>query len=188
MLFDKIQLDTNEKVLVTVRKHWFIIVAELIGVVLAAVAPFLLYGLFQATTTTLGMDGTGIGINANVLLFAFSAWLLLSVLSGFTIWTHYYLDLWLVTDRRIISVDQIHFFNRSVAIFRLERMQDIEYKITGLIATFLNFGTISAQTAGHHDHNFLATGMPDPRGLQATIQAAMDTRLHELHIKPDQSE
>jgi len=101
------------------------------------------------------------------------------------IWTHYFLDLWIVTDRRIISVEQIHFFNRNVAIFRLERLQDIEFKIKGLIQTFFNFGTISAQTAGHMEANFTSCGMPNPDQLQATIQKAMDARLAELNNRPN---
>lgn len=186
MLFDKIQLDKDEQVLVTVRKHWFVIVTELIAVAAVALAPLLLLGMFSASAKMITGPDRTLLVDGSVMTFAIAAWLLLSVLSGFTIWTHYYLDLWLVTDRRIISVDQIHFFNRSVAIFRLERLQDIEYRISGLLPTFLNFGSISAQTAGHHEHNFKATGMPDPRGLQATIQAAMDKRLHKLHIEPSQ--
>jgi hypothetical protein len=91
-----------------------------------------------------------------------------------------------VTDRRIILVDQVHFFSRNVSVFRLERMQDIEFKITGIIPTLLNFGTLKAQTAGAHENNFNSTGLPDPRGLQATIQKAMDRRIEKLHAMPDE--
>jgi hypothetical protein len=31
MLFEKIQMEPDEKVLVMVRKHWFVIMAELFG-------------------------------------------------------------------------------------------------------------------------------------------------------------
>lgn len=188
MLFDKIQLEKDEHVLVEARKHWFVIAVELLTVAFVALTPFLLLGFLSASKGMLSSAGVIIQMDGNVITFACAAWLLVCVISGFTIWTHYYLDLWLVTDHRIISVDQIHFFNRSVAIFRMERLQDIEYQINGLLPTFLNFGTISAQTAGHHDHNFRATGMPDPRGLQATIQGAMDRRLRELHIEADEAE
>ena len=99
---------------------------------------------------------------------------------GFTVWTHYYLDLWVISDRRIIVIDQRGFFNRKVSSFRLERMQDIKVTITGIIATLLNFGTIRAQTAGANESNFASGGMPDPRGVQALIQGAMDERLKVL--------
>jgi hypothetical protein len=89
-----------------------------------------------------------------------------------------------ITDRRIIAVEQVHFFHRSVAIFRLERLQDIEFSIKGLIQTFFNYGTLSAQTAGHHEANFKSSGMPTPDELQAIIQKAMDARLSELNNRP----
>jgi hypothetical protein len=104
---------------------------------------------------------------------------------GFTTWTHYYLDLWIITDRRIILVDQIHFFNRRVSIFRLERLQDIEFEITGIIPTILNFGTVKAQTASSFESNFKTSGLPDPRGIQSIIQKATDNRLALLHNNPE---
>ena len=186
MLYDKVQLESDEAVLKVVRKHWFVIVTELIGVAIAALTPVLLLIGLGSQVANLAELGIVLTLNGALIIFGLAAWVLFSIMAGFAIWTHYYLDLWIVTDRRIISIDQIHFFNRNVAIFRLERLQDIEYKINGILPTFLNFGTISAQTAGHHDHNFKATGMPDPRGLQSLIQSAMDQRLTRLHIRPDE--
>ena len=122
------------------------------------------------------------------ITFGIIAWTILVLLSAFTVWTHYYLDLWIITDRRIILVDQIHFFNRNVSIFRLERMQDIEFYVKGIIPTLLNFGTLKAQTAGAHESNFKSTGLPDPRGLQSIIQKAMDERLKTLHVDPQLTE
>lgn len=189
MLFEKISLEADEKVLLMVRKHWFVIIAELAAVGIAALAPFVLLLFFGWYGNSLeAATGTAIDLPGTLITFGLAAWLLLCTFSGFTIWTHYYLDLWIITDRRIISVDQVNFFSRNVAMFRLERLQDIEFKIQGLLATFLNFGTISAQTAGHHEHNFRATGMPDPRGLQALIQQAMDTRLTKLRLAPEDTE
>jgi hypothetical protein len=187
MLFEKISLEKNEEVLMMVRKHWFVIVMELLAVAFVAALPFFLLGLFavygEAVTAI-----AAITVSSSLITFGLAAWLLVCTLSAFTIWTHYYLDLWIITDRRIISVDQVHFFNRTVAVFRLERLQDIELRVNGILATFLNFGTIAAQTAGAHEQNFKATGMPDPRGLQACIQGAMDARLTTLHIRPDEAD
>lgn len=196
MLFDKIKLEPDERILKTVRKHWFIITIELLGVIFMISLPILLLFLvmlFPGLLTPFleqGPFGPVLGAFLStyglVILFGAGVWILFSIMTGFTIWTHYYLDLWVITDRRIILVDQVSFFNRNVSIFRLERMQDIEYKITGILATLLNFGTLKAQTAGAHESNFTSTGLPDPRGLQATIQTAMDARLGKLHIQADE--
>ena len=97
-----------------------------------------------------------------------------------TAWTQYYLDLWILTDRRIIVIDQVYFFNRKVSNFRLERLQDINVSISGLIPTLLDYGTIRAQTASESESNFESKYLPDPRGLQSQIQQAMDARLNKL--------
>lgn len=186
MLFERIKMEADEKVLVMVRKHWFVIMSELFGVFILILLPFVAligFAVFQGFLESFNINLLEYG---GLIGFGAAVWLLLSLLGGFTIWTHYYLDLWIVTDRRIILVDQIHFFSRNVSVFRLERMQDIEYKVKGIIPTLLNFGTLKAQTAGAHESNFNSTGLPNPRELQATIQSAMDARLNLLHVAPDQ--
>ena len=167
-----------------VRKHWFIIAVELFGSFLMLLLPFFVLFIAALFPNSLAMLDITLGDYTKVITFTVAAWSILTIMTGFSTWTHYYLDLWIITDRRIILVDQIHFFNRNVSIFRLERMQDIEFKISGILPTLLNFGTLKAQTAGAHESNFTSNGLPDPRGLQATIQKAMDNRLKVLHIDP----
>jgi len=179
MLLEKIELEENEAVLLTVRKHWFIILSELFGILIMLAAPFLLIILYVLLPTTLPAS---IDLTTYLPLIAFfsAVWLLFSLMAGFSIWTHYYLDLWIVTDRRIIVIDQVGFFNRKVSSFRLERLQDIKVLIAGIIPTFLNFGTIRAQTASAAESNFASTGLPDPRNIQAVIQKATDERLRTI--------
>jgi len=184
MLFEKIQLEPDEKVLKMVRKHWFVIMAELFGTFVMLLIPFfILTGLLIFPDTLAAFDISLTKYTA-VIAFVMAGWLVFTLLAGFTIWTHYYLDLWIITDRRIILIDQIRFFNRNVSIFRLERLQDIEFSIKGIIPTFFNFGTLNAQTASHFESNFRSAGLPDPRELQAVIQKATDARLQTLHVNP----
>ncbi len=188
MLFEKIQLEPGEEVLKTVRKHWFVIVSELFGIFFMLMIPFVL--LFFIAVFPNALSGTEITISnfTALITFAVASWSILSLIAGFSVWTHYYLDLWIITDRRIILVDQVHFFNRNVGIFRLERLQDIEFEINGLIPTLLNFGTVRAQTAGAFESNFKTRGLPDPRGLQAMIQKSMDARSAALNSNNSFSE
>lgn len=185
MLFEKIQMEPGEEVLKVVRKHWFIIVAELFGTFLMLLLPFIILFVLALFPTPLEQLSVNLGDYTALITFAVAAWSVLTLMVGFATWTHYYLDLWIITDRRIILVDQVHFFNRNVSIFRLERLQDIEFYVKGIIPTLLNFGTIRAQTASAFESNFRTDGLPDPRGLQAVIQKAMDRRLSVLHNNPD---
>lgn len=181
LLYEKIQLEEGERVLNTVRKHWFIITLELLGVALMAALPIVLFLSTYFIPSIEILLANALTGQFSLITYAIASWLLLTSLMGFTIWTNYYLDLWVITDRRIIVIDQIAFFNRKVSSFRLERLQDIKVIVKGLIPTLLNFGTIRAQTAGANESNFASTAMPDPRGVQSTIQSAMDERLKALN-------
>lgn len=184
MLYEKIQLEPGEDVLKVVRKHWFVIFAELFGAFMMLLLPFLVLFLLAVFPEPLMAVEIDLGNFTSLIVFAIAAWTTLTLMFAFTIWTHYYLDLWIITDRRIILVDQVHFFNRNVSSFRLERLQDIEFYVKGIIPTLLNFGTVRAQTASAFESNFKTSGLPDPRGIQATIQRAMDARLAELYNNP----
>ncbi len=179
MLFEKIQLEPDETVLAMVRKHWFVIFSELFGVLIMLLTPLFIIVLL-AFMPTLPQAFTSLSEHTALTAYLIMVWSLFCLLTAFTIWTHYYLDLWIITNRRIIVIDQIHFFNRKVSSFRLERLQDIKVLISGIIPTFLNFGTIRAQTASAADTAFTSTGLPDPRGLQALIQKATDERLRSI--------
>jgi hypothetical protein len=182
MFYEKINLEEDEKVVVMVRRHWFILASELFATVVLAFVPFvIMFGILLLPENNYVPNS--LAGYYDITTFVSALWITLCIMGAAMIWTHYYLDLWIVTDRRIIVIDQVHFFNRKVSSFRLERLQDIKVKIDGIIPTFLNFGTIRAQTASAAESNFMTTGLPDPRGIQATIQKAMDARLRVIHTQ-----
>lgn len=180
MLYERIQLEEGEEVLKVVRKHWFVITAELFATFAMLLLPFFLLIAAVFIPSEWIPDALADVPLLPLIVWSIAGWLVLTLMAGYSIWTHYYLDLWVITDRRIIVVDQIGFFNRKVSSFRLERMQDIKVSVNGILATFLNFGTLRAQTASSAESNFKSTGLPDPRGLQSLIQGAMDRRLQSL--------
>lgn len=184
MLFEKIHLEASETVIATVRKHWFVIFVELLGVLLLATAPLVILLVVAAVPATADWLPTAVTSGAS-FVFLSCLWLLATCMVAMVVWTHYYLDLWIITDRRIIVVEQVRLWNRTVGNFRLERLQDIQVSVRGIIPTLLNFGTVHAQTASAAESNFTSTSLPDPRGLQATIQRAMDARLTALNQRVD---
>ena len=180
MLFEKIKLEPGEDIIKVVRKHWFIFFAEVFGLGVLAFVPVGFYILFLNLPENQFVTASSFESHIGVFLFLSAAWLLLLIMAAALAWTHYYLDLWAITDRRIIVIDQVRLFERHIGSFRLERLQDINIEINGIIATFLNFGTVEAETAsGSHDDEFRGTGLPDPRGIKALIQEMADKRMIE---------
>lgn len=178
MLTEKIQLDSDEEILTQVRKHWFILFTKSFGLFLAALAPLFLFFILS----TIGSGNLSAGILEKSIVigvFAYTVWLLILWMALFNVWTNYYLDIWTITNKRLIAIDQKRLFHRSVGSFRLERLQDMNVDINGIIPTLLDFGTLEAQTAAGSEEEFKADGLPKPRELKALILRATDDRMEE---------
>jgi uncharacterized membrane protein YdbT with pleckstrin-like domain len=173
MFLDKIKLEAHETVLSQTRRHWFVIVTQLLGPVIGAFVPPILALVFlNMSTTTVVADA----VAPYALYFGvfYCLWLIFLWMAIFNIWTNYYLDIITVTNERIILVDQKGLFHRNIGSFRLERLQDLNVDINGIFATLLDYGTLHAETAGHGEEEFSAFGIPHPRELKATILEASD--------------
>jgi hypothetical protein len=93
------------------------------------------------------------------------------------IWTDHYLDIWVITSRRIININQVNLFRRQTASFQLERLQDITVEVSGIIETLLDFGTINAVTASGIHEEFRARHLPKPQQIKSLILQAADTHM-----------
>ncbi len=146
-----------------VHRHWFYLFKEVIAFGMVAFVPLIAVILFY-----------GFGLGAYVvipgspgLLFAafMCAWFLLIAPMVMVVWTDYHLDMLLITNRRIIAIEQKGLFAREISSFRYERIQDITIEIHGIIATLLDFGDIHIQTAGDN-RDFLITYIPKPQRVK----------------------
>ncbi len=174
MLFEKIQLEPGETVVAQTRRHWFVITIQLFSLLVVAILPIVLYFFL----TYIVVDYVDLDSIVNdflpLLFFLYIIWLMSLWIGTFNIWTNYYLDVLTITNRRVILINQKGFFRRNVASFRLERLQDMNVEINGLLATLLDFGTLNAETAGHSDEEFRVRDLPNPRDLKAKILLAAD--------------
>jgi len=140
-----IDLDSDEQIILEVRKHIFVFLLEvlLLGV-------FLLLPLFVASPLVVFLsEATGRG-NTLFLIF-YLLWLLILWIAFFFRWTDYYLDVWVVTNKRLFDIDQNGMFSRSTSVLRLERIEDVTVDVRGILPTLLKYGNIHVHTAGSHD-------------------------------------
>lgn len=175
MLVDKIKLEQGEKVLVQTRRHWFVITSQIASFVLVALAPLVLYWALRSFSV--GDININLSNYTPQIVFLYSLFLLFIWTIIFSLLTNYYLDVLTITDRRAILIDQKGFFWRNVSSFRLERMQDLNISVNGLIATLLDFGTIQVETASDAQEEFRATNVPSPSRIKSVILQAADNRL-----------
>lgn len=150
-----IKFEEGEKTIYTVRRHWFVILGFTLVLLVVALLP-LVAAKFLSSDTVLSSIPAELKNSFPAeealqwLKFAYPLWLLLLWLFFFIEWTDYYLDIWIITNKRIIDIEQKGFFHREVTSFNFGEVQDITVETRGFIQTFFKFGLLEIQTAGHN--------------------------------------
>lgn len=141
-----LQLQSGEKILTSVRKHWFVVLRTAAIFFILILIPPLALTFLPFVTANFNPE-----IVEPLLNFFLSLYIITLFLFLFLFWMDYYLDMWIITDQRIIAVEQKGLFRREISEIPLRRVQDITIEVSGIIETFLKFGTIRIQTAGERE-------------------------------------
>jgi uncharacterized membrane protein YdbT with pleckstrin-like domain len=162
--FELSKLDEGEEVVFEVRKHWLIMVLtslSLVGFLVAAVlAVYVINVDFIKNSLNVDIDKLEIAL--------LSGFILLASVVFFISWTDYYLDVWVITNRRLIDIEQKGLFHRDIATLKLEKIQDVTVAYEGIIPTLFGFGELRVQTAGTATE-FKMTHVPNPKMVANVI-------------------
>lgn len=179
---DIVFFDTDESVALVVRKHWFVFMRIISASLFAAVVPFGVWWLLSMT----GLQLTTF-ILPGVVHYLASLWLLIIWIGLFIFWTEFYLDIWIITDRRIFNIQQVGLFRREATSCEIENVQDVVVKTTSLFQTLFHYGTVQIHTAGPTGEYIVAEGLPHPERIRALIQSSR-SRVGELEHQTKQQE
>lgn len=172
------RLDPNEHVLTVIRKHWFMFAAQGFMLILVALMPLFIASFVPQQ----GIDSLAtLGARGTFLTFLYTLWVLAVWNLAFIAWTNYYLDTWIVTNRRIIDIDQRGLFKRKVTTLMLERIQDITVDMDGLVPTLMGFGTLTLHTAGAENPDIVIRFAAHPQYAKDRILAGQHTALARKH-------
>lgn len=167
-----IEIDKNEeRIIRIVRKHWFVLLSDLFVLVFFIGLPsILIFGAEKLVTAgIIAVSGSTIYAGG----FFLFAWLAIVWMIAWNIWTDYYLDVLIITDKRIFDIDQKGLFRRTSSSFRIDRIQNITVEIKGIIQTILDFGTLRLETAGERE-DFVATFIKNPYEIKKFINVLQD--------------
>ena len=147
----------NEKVVLVARKHWIVLLPYFLHIALMCLLPIIVYIFVIPNVLPVFLEEpyNGLFILFAVIYYGF-VWIVI-----FTVWADYYLDIWIVTNERIIDIEQIGFFNRVVSELDLKRIQDITSSVHGMLPTMFGFGNIHIQTAAE-ERKFDLKSVPHP--------------------------
>ena len=162
-----ITLEDNESIVLVARKHFFFLFLEMIPLLPVILLPVIGFVVLGPTNLS------------GYLFFFLSIWLFLVWIGGFFIWTDYYLDTLVLTNKKIVDIEQRGLFSREISSLRLERIQDVTISIPGLIATFFKFGNIRIQTAGE-TQEIVIRYMRAPEQVKEAIMREYAKAMEEL--------
>lgn len=159
--------DKGEKIILFLRKHpitnvpWVVIAMILLFVPPFILPVFPILSLLPAQFQTVGIV----------------AWYLVTtafILENFFSW---FFNVQIVTDERIVDIDFHNLIYREVSETKVDKIQDVTYKLGGVVRSLFNYGDIYIQTAGTVP-NFEFLAVPRPEQVTRVLQ--------ELRIQEEQ--
>ncbi len=161
-------LTENEKKIIEIRKHpfrFYVSVGILFFFYFILLLMFLL--IFKHIPS---------GFILSTSLFFFFVYSLLCSLGWvyvFVFWTDYFIDAWIVTDKRVVDFELNGLFHKDTVSVRLENIQDIKVEVRGLLHHLLGSGDMHIQTAGTNKE-FVIHNVKNPPEMKKIIMGAVD--------------
>lgn len=156
--------EEKEHLIIFLRRHWvnlFIQLFPFLAVIIILCAAFLSFSFLLEPKSLAPIERHLIQFAAAI--FSLFLWAFI-----FIVFIDYYLDVWVVTNKRIVNIEQKGLFRREISELRLENVQDLTTEISGVIPTFFDFGDLYVQTAGKRER-FLFKGIPHPERVRDVI-------------------
>ena len=159
-----IKQKSYEKVKYIARRHVFTFIPQIILFVILGIMPFGIYfmvkSMFPALLDTPQMYTLGILLG--------SIYYLCILLFFFTSFVDFYLDIWIVTNDRIIDIEQFGLFSRTISELELFRIQDITTNVHGIFPTIFKYGDITVQTASTNV-SVVFRSVPNPDKIRQSL-------------------
>ncbi len=130
----KLNLKENERIVKIVRCYPLTYFFPILATFILIATPFFFLFLFFSW----GLIG----------LVIFLGLIFLGIIYGAREFVLWYFNVFVITNQRIVDIDQRGFFDRIVSEAPFEKIQDISYRIKGIFQTLFHYGNIQIQTAG----------------------------------------
>lgn len=157
-----IKFKPQEKIYSVLRRHKITLVLQTFTILILAVVIWVLLAFLNNSYQNI------LESYKNLVWFGLSLYYLSLWLRLFTILTDYHLDVSIITNERIIDINQLSLFHREVSEFPLKRVQDISVKVAGPLATLFDFGDVIIRTASEQQR-FIFEEIPKPYQVKDLI-------------------
>lgn len=170
-----IKQKSYEHVVHVLHRHWFTFLPKVILLLVLGSVPFGIFLLINTLFPAVFQSELGYVIG---VLFA-SLYLLSVLLFFYTDSVIFYLDMWVVTNDRIVDIEQIGLFSRTISELDLFRIQDVTTEVHGFFPTLFNYGTVKIKTASENlDIVFKDISRPNQIREELIQLSHVDRRYH----------
>jgi hypothetical protein len=178
----ELTLEPGETIVRSVRKHPLILIGQLIPFAFLAWLPTLLPNVL-AYVVAHGGNATwiqAISFDQPWPRFVLGIFWLFVWMGAFSRFTNYYLDQWIITDHRIVRIEQVHFWDREVSSVHMNRIQDVMTEVNGVLPTLFGYGTLSVEDAAEDGSRFRMRGIQNARGMRDLIMKEVTLRQEQV--------
>ena len=130
---------SDEIIKIIIRKHWIIYLFFAFKFSMVLVLPLTIM-IFLTVSSIIPAN------YASIIWAFFLLYFLFGYLIIFIEWLNEELDTVIITDERIINVDQISFLHRSIAETSLAHLSDVRGRQKGIWADIFNYGLVEMQS------------------------------------------
>lgn len=170
-----IRQKSYEKIIHTLRRHWVTFVPTTLLFLVLLSVPVVLYFMFKTLFPGF-FDGPVAAPLARLFASAYYLGLIMFFYTQFTI---FYLDMWIVTNDRIVDIEQLGLFYRTVSELDLFRIQDVTTTVHGFFASLFHYGDVDIKTASVNI-SIIFKNVPHPDALRQELLdlADEDAKFH----------
>ncbi|MEO8065516.1 MAG: hypothetical protein ABI643_01510 [Candidatus Doudnabacteria bacterium] len=153
----------NERICLVVREHWMVLFFRLSAWLIFAAVLVLSDWFIGMYLPALKSDPWVAWVS-----LLRSVYLMFLMLGLLIIWVIYYLNVQIITNERVVDIEQDSLLKRRVSELHLSRLEDVTSEVNGIFGTFLNYGNVYIQTAAETER-FTFSRVPDPAAIEKMI-------------------
>jgi uncharacterized membrane protein YdbT with pleckstrin-like domain len=147
-------IGSDETIVEVVRRHWINVVPVMAAFLLISLMAIV--GFYFLGRDSYKFNQPSALPVATVALLAYMSYMV------------YCQNRLIMTTKNLYQVTQNGLFSRKVSQFSLERLQDVSAAQNGMLASMLDFGDVTIETAGEEE-NFVFRQAAKPRALAGRI-------------------
>lgn len=174
-----IQQKNDEQIEILLRRHWISYLPMSLTLIMVNIITFVIYYMISVYYGSV-LDGD---VGRAIVYLVLSVLLLSGWLQFYNQFIDYYLDLWVITNSRIVNVEQAGLFGRTISELDLYKVQDVTSEVKGFWRSMFQYGFVYVQTAGETER-FVFENIPNAHEVRKQILDLVDSnrRLHAKEI------